>query len=284
MPLNYDALISATLEDAPFAYSEKDSMLYALGVGFGEDPMDRRELPFVFEGNGLQTVPTLASMVLPLLPISGVGLDMSLLLHREEHLQLYRPLPGAARLLCNRRVTSVHDLGPRVGALITIESELRRAKDDTVLFDSKQVLIARGDGGFGGRRGTGPERHRLPAREADLSCDIAVRPDQALLFRLTGDMNPLHADPLSARESGFAQPILHGRCTYGIACRSILQTICDYDATLIEGFNAVFKSPVYPGDTLTTEMWQDRNIVSFRSIVAARNAVVLDNGKCTLAT
>ena len=284
MPLDYDALLASTIEDEPFGYSEQDSMLYALGVGFGEDAADRNELPYVYEGNGLQTVPTMASMLLPILPIASAGLDMSLLLHREERLDLYRPLPATGRMLCNRHVAAVHDLGKGRGARIVIQSEVRRAKDDTVLFTSGQTLIARGDGGFGGPRGTGPERHRLPSREPDLSCDVPTRSDQALLFRLCGDLNPLHADPAYARESGFERPILHGRCTYGIACRSILQTICDYDFTLIAGFDARFTSPVYPGDVLTTEMWQDRNIVSFRCLVASRGVVVIDNGKCTLAT
>jgi acyl dehydratase len=115
-----------------------------------------------------------------------------------------------------------------------------------------------------------------------LSCDIATRPDQALLFRLSGDLNPLHADPEFARLAGFHAPILHGRCTTGIACHAILKTICDYDFTLIEGFDVRFTSPVFPGDVVTTEMWQDRNVVSFRCSVRSRGATVLNNGCCTL--
>jgi acyl dehydratase len=123
----------------------------------------------------------------------------------------------------------------------------------------------------------------LPGRHPDLSCSSTTRPDQALLFRLSGDRNPLHVDPAAAREAGFTRPLLHGRCSYGIACRAILSTICDYDHTLITGFDARFAAPAYPGDTLTTDMWQDRNIVSFRCSVKARNSIVLSNGKCTLA-
>jgi acyl dehydratase len=186
-------------------------------------------------------------------------------------------------MLANRRVAAVHDLGADKGARIVIESEFRLAKDDTVLLTSSRTLLARGDGGFGGAHGSGPVVHRLPKREADLSCDIATRPDQALLFRLADDLNPLHADPVLAKRAGYERPILHGRCTYGIACRAILKTICAYDFTLISGFNARFTAPVYPGDTLTTEMWQDGNVVSFRCLVRARNSLVLDNGKCTLA-
>ena len=116
-----------------------------------------------------------------------------------------------------------------------------------------------------------------------MSCDIATRRDQALLFRLSGDLNPLHSDPVIARSAGFDQPIMHGRCTAGIACRAILKTICDYDFTLVSGFDVRFSAPVYPGDVLTTEMWQDRNVVSFRCVVKKRKVVVINNGKCTLA-
>jgi acyl dehydratase len=143
--------------------------------------------------------------------------------------------------------------------------------------------MARGDGGFGGPSGTGPRPHRPPQRDPDLSCDLSTRQDQALLFRLTGDRNPLHADPALASRAGFDVPILHGMCTYGVACRAILKTICDYDYTLIESFEARFTAPVLPGDTITTDMWQDGNVVSFRCSVKERDVIVLRNGKCTLA-
>jgi acyl dehydratase len=161
--------------------------------------------------------------------------------------------------------------------------------DDIALLRSEaargaglRTLIARGDGGFGGEPGTSPLPHPLPKREPDLSCDIKTRPDQALLFRLSGDRNPLHADPAVAKSVGFPGPVMHGRCTAGIACRAILRTICDYDFTLVTGFDVRFSAPVFPGDLITTEMWQDRNVVSFRCRVIERDSVVINNGKCTL--
>jgi acyl dehydratase len=258
-------------------------MLYALGVGFGSDPLDPKELPYVFEQPRLKTVPTMASMLLPENFLAACGWDYQRVLHGSQRLELYRPLPAAANLLLTRRVVAAYDKGPNNGAKILVQSEARMAVDESAVFTLGSTLIARGDGGFGGPRGTGPKPHRLPARDPDLSCDIRTRRDQALLFRLSGDRNPLHASPDSAREAGFGAPILHGRCTAGIACRAILKTICDYDYTLITGFDVRFSSPVYPGDVLTTDMWQDRNIVSFRCSVRARNTVVLNNGKCTLA-
>ena len=283
MSIDHEALSATAVDDEPIGYSEKECMLYALGVGFAEDPLDRLELPYAYEGAALRTVPTMASILLSSSFISGCGWDYGKVLHGEESLQLYRPLPARARLLANRRVVAVDDLGADKGARIVLESELRLAADDTVVCHVTRTLIARGDGGFGGEPVARNAPHRLPDREADLSCTLDTRPDQALLYRLVDDLNPLHADPALAQRAGFHRPILNGRCTFGVACRAILKTICDYDFTLITGFQARFTAPAYPGDALTTEMWQDGNVVSFRCLVKARNSVVVDHGRCTLA-
>ena len=274
--------MASSTTDEPLEYTIQDSILYALGVGFGEDPLDVRELPFVYEGGGLHTVPTMAAMLLPSAFLDGCGWDFGQVLHSALRIELYRPMPPAARLLVNRSVASVHDRGPRKGARIEVESEVRLARDDTVLFTLGNTLLARGDGGFGGPSGETRLPHRLPKRPPDLVCDLSTRPSQALLFRLSGDMNPLHADPDTSREAGFHMPILHGRCTTGMACHAILKTICDYDFTLIRGIDVRFTAPVFPGDVVTTEMWQDRNIISFRCLVKDRAATVINNGKCTL--
>ena len=283
MAINYDKLMAASLTDIPVAYDEKDAVLYALGVGIGGNPQDPRELPYVYEQRGPRTVPTFASMLAPDSILHESGCDVRTLLHRTQSLDLYRPLPPAGNLLSNQKVIGVFDRGADQGAEIEIESELRRKSDDTVLCTLGSRVIARADGGFGGPPPVARERHALPEREPDLVCDLPTRPDQALLFRLSGDLNPLHADPLVARAAGFSSPLLHGRCTYGIACHAVLKTVCDYDFTLISGFDVRFSSPVYPGDVVTTEMWQDQNIVSFRCKVKARNVTVINNGKCTLA-
>ncbi len=283
MPIDYDALMATQVHDESCEYNDKDALLYALAVGFGSNPLDGKELPYVFEGASLKTVPTLASMLLPSTFLDDCGWDYDRVLHGELRVELYRPLPPSAKLLANRRVTAVYDRGAKRGAKIHVESDVRLASNDTALFTLGNTLLARGDGGFGGSRGQDPVPHRLPKRAPDLVCDLPTRPDQALLFRLCGDRNPLHADPELAARQGFDAPILHGRGTCGVACRAILKTICDYDFTLISGFNVRFSAPVYPGDLISTEMWQDRNIVSFRCIVRARNAVVINNGKCTLA-
>ncbi|MFQ5549178.1 MAG: MaoC/PaaZ C-terminal domain-containing protein [Woeseia sp.] len=283
MPLDYDKLMGTRAADRPSSYDDRDTMLYALSVGFGGDPMDASELPYVYEGRTLKTVPAMASTLTPGDLLVGCGWDYDRVVFAEQRLELYRPLPSAGRLLTDSRVVSAFDRGPERGALVAVESEVRLEKDDTALFRSNSTVIARGEGGFGGPTGKGPAPHKLPARAPDLTCDVRTRPDQALLYRLCRDRNPLHADPVVARQVGFSRPILHGLCTYGIACRAILKTICDYDYTLISGLDARFTAPVIPGDTITTEMWQDRNVVSFRCVVKARGAVVINNGKCTLS-
>jgi acyl dehydratase len=283
MALNYDELMSKVELDLPFSYTDADSMLYALSIGMGRNPLDRGELPYVYEqGEPLKTVPTLATVLVPEMFPVGLGWDYTQILHSEQRLRLYRPLPPAADLLINKRVVDAFDRGPKLGALILLEAEGRLASDDTVIFTMGCTIVARGDGGFGGPRGKGIPPHRVPRREPDLSCDIETRLDQPLLYRLTGDRNPLHADPDRAAAVGFERPILHGLCTFGIACKAILQTICDYDYTLVEEFDARFSAPVLPGDTITTDMWQDGNIVSFTCNVKERDVTVLRNGKCSL--
>ena len=284
MALNYDELMSKVQIDLPFSYTDADSMLYALSIGMGRDPLDRRELPYVYEqGEPQKTVPTLATILVPEMFPVGLGWDYTQILHSEQRLRLYRPLPSSAELLVNKRVVDAFDRGPKLGALVILEAEGRLASDDTVLFTMGCTIVARGDGGFGGPRGKGIPPHRAPRREPDLSCDIQTRVDQPLLYRLTGDRNPLHADPARAAAVGFDRPIPHGLCTLGIACKAVLQTICDYDYTLIKQFDARFSAPVLPGDTITTEMWQDGNVISFNCSVKERDVIVLRNGKCCLA-
>lgn len=283
MPINQEQLMAVAIEDQPVSYTDGAALLYALGIGFGGHPLDRRELAYVYELPSLRTVPTLATVLLPDDLLAGSGFDHEQVLHGALKLDLYRPLPAAAPLLANRRVLAVHDLGADKGARIVVQSEVRLAKDETALFSLASTLLAPGAGGFGGAPPVEPPVPQvLPKRDPDLSCDIPTRPDQALLFRLSGGRSPMHVDAVAARAAGFERPLLQSRCSAGIACHAILKTICEYDYTLITGFAAQFAAPVYPGETLTTDMWQDRNIVTFRCTVKARQSVVLTHGRCTL--
>lgn len=284
MPLDYDALMGTSTAGNPAAFDDRDTILYALGLGFGADPTNEAELAYVFEGRVLKTVPTMASIVIPGGLLGDCGWDFSRAVLVEQRLDLYRPLPAAAQLLTDSRIAAAFDQGPDRGAVICVESEVRLARYETAVFKLGSTYVARGDGGSGGPAGSTPQPHALPKRDPDLSCDIDTRPDQALLFRLCGDRSPLYADPLQARRAGYDRPVLHGLCAYGVACRAILKTICNFDHTLISGFDARFTAPAFPGETLTTEMWQDGNVVAFRCLVRSRGAVVIDNGKCTLST
>ena len=283
MAINYDEVKQLEATGLPFSYRERETMLYALGIGFGRDPLNAAELPFVYE-NGLRTVPTLCTVVSWGSAIIGkTGINYLYVLHGEQRLTVHRPMPVAAEILADERITGVYDKGEK-GAILLIEKTLRLKDSGEKLCTLTATTVARGDGGFGGPKEGAPEPHPLPSRAPDLVHDCDTRPDQAFLYALSGDRNPLHRDPKVAKLAGFPRPILHGLCTYGTACRAIISTVCQYDADRIAGFDARFSAPVFPGETVVTEMWVDGRVVSFRSKVKERDLVVINNGKCTLAS
>jgi acyl dehydratase len=283
MAINYDELMATEYNDVPVSYQDQDVILYALGVGLGREFGNSRELAYVYERLGPHTLPSYASMLIPDDLLRDSGCNVERMLHRSQSIELFRPLPGSGEFLLNQKVVQLSDLGANKGADIEVESEIRRRKDDTVVCVLGSRMILREDGGFGGPPPAARKRHKIPNRDADMICDLPTRQDQALLFRLSGDRNPLHVDPSVAKGLGFESPILHGRCTYGIACHAILKTVCDYDFTLLKSFDVRFSAPVYPGDLIRTEIWQDREVVSFRCRVPARDAVVINNGRCVLS-
>ncbi|MDE2352918.1 MAG: MaoC family dehydratase, partial [Alphaproteobacteria bacterium] len=193
-----------------------------------------------------------------------------------------RALPPEGELIADSRVTEAYDKGAGKGAVVYTETRVRSAADGEAMFTLGSTTFARGDGGFGGPKEGAPAPHALPDRAPDLVHECDTRVDQALLYALSGDRNPLHRDPNVAKMAGFPRPILHGLCTYGTACRAVISTVCRYDATKITGFDVRFSAPVFPGETIVTEMWVDGPVISFRSKVKERDVVVLNNGKCTL--
>ncbi|HUO98770.1 MAG TPA: MaoC/PaaZ C-terminal domain-containing protein [Rhizomicrobium sp.] len=282
MAINFGQIMELKSAGEMHRYTDRDAMLYALGIGFGRDPLDVRELRYVYE-NDLQTVPTFATVIgfgQPTLAHSGINWLM--VVHGEQRLTLHKPLPCEAEVICDEAVVGAIDKGTGRGALILLEKVIRDKATGQKLCTLGATIFARGDGGFGGPREGAPEPHPLPGRTPDLAVESGTRPDQALLYALSGDRNPLHRDPNVARLAGFERPILHGLCTYGIACRAVISGVCDYDATKIAGFDARFSAPVFPGETILTEMWVDGAAVSFRCKAKERDVVVLSNGKCTL--
>jgi acyl dehydratase len=283
MPINYDQIMQLKSSGDAFSYTDRDAMLYALGVGFGRDPLNAAELPFVYE-NGLRSVPTLATVIAWGSSIMGsTGINYLMVVHGEQRLTIHKTLPTSADILSDERVLGAFDKGKDKGALLVTEKIIRLKDTGEKLCTLVNTTFARGDGGFGGPKEGAPEPHAIPTRAADLVHDCDTRPDQAFLYALSGDRNPLHRDPNVAKMAGFPRPILHGLCTYGTACRAIVSTICKYDATKIAGFDVRFSAPVFPGETISTEMWVDGNVVSFRSKAKERDLVVINNGKCTIA-
>jgi acyl dehydratase len=283
MALNYEKLMALKRTGDRFSYTDRETMLYAIGVGMSRDPYDERELAYTFERTKLKTVPTLATVLARVPLLKDCGYDYTKVVHGEQRLTLLKPLEPEGELIADSRVLSAFDKGPGKGAIINSEIAVRSATDNQPVFTMVSTTFARGDGGFGGPNGAGLEAHKIPDRKPDVSIPLETRKDQALLYRLSGDRNPLHADPELAKRVGFPVPILHGLCTYGTACRAILSEICKYDHTRIRGFDVRFSSPVYPGETIITDCWIDGNTVSFRCRLKERDVTVINNGKCTLA-
>jgi acyl dehydratase len=283
MAINYDQIMALKSDAERFSYGDRESMLYALGTGFcSSDALDPDELRFVYE-NDLKTVPTMATVIAwNLRVLNRAEINYLMVVHGEQRLTLHRPLPAAADIVAQGRVTGCFDKGPGKGAIILTETDIALGSGEK-LCTLGTTIFARGDGGFGGPAGSGPEPHALPQRPPDAVCELPTRHDQALIYRLSGDRNPLHSDPNFARAAGFPKPILHGLCTYGTTCRAVLKTMCNYDHTKIKSFDARFSAPVFPGETIITEMWRDGAVVSFRARLKERDAIVVNNGRCELA-
>jgi len=266
-----------------FTYTERDTMLYALGVGLGSDPMNEDELRFVFETE-LRAVPTLATVVAWGAGVSTekLGVDYRLVLHGEEETIFHRPMPTAATIVADSGVAEVYDKGEGKGAVVVRQTVIRDEADGQPIVTLKRTIVARGDGGTGGSKAAQPVPHSVPDRAADTVLEYRVAPNQAAIYRLCGDRNPLHIAPERAKAAGFPMPILHGLCTYGFTCRAVLEAYCGFDPAKVASHQARFSAPVFPGDMLRIALWRDGDVVSFEAAVPERNVVVLKNGKTVL--
>jgi len=282
MAVTAEGLKALDIPEKTFAYGDREVMLYALGIGFGDDPMNRAELPFVFE-EALKVMPTLATVIAWDDDWAArSGLNLFKVVHGEQRIRLHRPLPPAATITSRVRITDVFDKGADKGCVLYVRTDLADQATGEALATLLSTVFARGDGGFGGPQGQGPAPHALPDRAPDKVVARKTTPNQALIYRLSGDRNPLHADPDFAAKGGFDRPILHGLCTYGHACAAVVTGMLDHDPTRVAAFEARFSAPVFPGETIATEMWRDGSVVSFRARVVERDIVVLNNGKCDL--
>jgi len=260
--------------------SPRDAMLYGLGIGIGGDPMDKRQLQFVYE-DGLKVFPSMAVVLAgPGFWIKNpdTGIDWVKVLHGEMGMELHRPIPAEGKLIGKTRVVDVVDKGEGRGALVLQERVVTRADTGEEICTLTSTSFLRGNGGFGGPPKQAPAPHNLPERDPDGSIDMPTLPQAALIYRLSGDYNPLHADPDVARAGGFERPILHGLCTFGVACHALVGEVLDYEAERLKKMRLRFSAPIYPGETVRVEYWRDGDTLSFRASAAERDVVVLNNG------
>ncbi len=266
-------------------YTSTDAMLYALGVGMAQDPLDREELRYVTEDD-LRVLPSMAAVLAgPGFWIRNspeTGIDYVRLVHGEQSVTLHQPLPAGGTLIGTTRVTRVVDKGAGKGALVHSEKTLIDAASGALVATSESVTFCRADGGFsanGGGDAPGPSPKATPDTPPELTLDFPTRPEAALIYRLSGDFNPLHSDPEVAAKAGFARPILHGLATYGAACHGLIKGYCGYQPARLKSMSARFSAPTYPGDLIRLECWKVGDEVAFRARVPARDVTVLSHGR-----
>ena len=278
MPINPDAAGSIG-EPSEFSWTSKDSLLYALGVGAGSSDPTGFELEFTTENSNGITQTALPTQVV----VMGGGrtpgfgdFNPMFLLHAEQRITLHQPLPAEGTAVATGRVGEIYDKGK--AALVYLETDVADA-DGNPMWSTRSGLFISGEGGWGGDRGPS-NTWELPARDADQVVSYPTRTDQALLYRLNGDRNPLHSDPTFAAGAGFDTPILHGLCTYGFTGRALLHAACDSDPARFAGMGGRFKSPVMPGEVLEVHIWDQGDEVLFQTR-ATGDRVVFDGGVLT---
>jgi acyl dehydratase len=280
VPINPD-IVGAPSDPVERSWSHTDCLLYALGVGAGSLDAVDFELEYTTENSAdrpQHVLPTFATVV-------GVGgmprrawgsFDPAMLVHGEQSIELFGPIPPDATVRTTGMVTGVYDKGS--GAVVVTSSSSVDAHTGEPRFTTSSSLFIRGEGGFGGERGPSAGADPLPGREPDDIVTYTTRSDQALLYRLSGDRNPLHSDPVFAKRAGFERPILHGLCTYGFTGRALLHSVCGSDPARFRSMAGRFSRPTYPGDTLTISIWNDEEGVRFRTD-NQRGETVIDAGR-----
>ena len=284
MPLDYAELMSMKFEPITVQYSKKDTMLYALGLGVGSlEPIDANELKYVYEQQ-LVALPTLAVTIAAgamRLAEPNSGINFRLLLHAEQSLRVHRPMPVEGTVRSETTIDEIYDKGAAKGAIMYMTRKLFDAASGELLITMGTVSFLRGDGGFGGKSDGAPKPRAVPSdRPPDLIANLPVALNQALIYRLAGDFNPLHIDPEVARSAGFDRPILHGLAAYGMVGRALIKVLCGDDPARLRRLDVRFTSPVYPGEPLHVEIWKmGAGDAAFRLVATERQVVVEDFGR-----
>lgn len=282
--MNPQTLLDWPFEPVEQTYGFRDTILYALGLGLSGDPLDKEDLRFTYE-SGLQALPTM-----PVVLCSPgawyrkpeAGIDWVKMLHGEQRLTIHRPLPIGGQVVGITRVSAVVDKGIGKGAMLYVERELSDKETGNPLATIGQTLVLRGNGGCGSTTDKVPQPHVIPERAPDVVLESTIDPRAGLIYRLSGDYNPLHADPEIAQRAGFRAPIFHGLGTFGMAGCAVLKGVCNGDPSRITSMAVRFTSPVYPGERLSTALWVDGSTVSFRTRAVDRDVVAIDNGVAQL--
>lgn len=284
--IHYETVKNWKFDDIRYVYTDRDVMLYALAAGLGADPLDRSSLDFFYE-KSLKVLPSFVTLA----GAPGLwwrdprtGADALRVVHGEQHLRFFRPMAPSGVLIARNRVESLTDKGEGRGAIGVVVREVFDEPTGKLIARSTNVSVLRGDGGFSTKDGKSdappPPLPGVPSREPDATIDLVCRHESALLYRLTGDLNPIHADPAVARAAGFAGPIMHGLGTYAMACHAVLRAELAYDPLRLAAMAVRFTAPVYPGESIHFEIWRESEAarLRLRAKVLARNVTVLDNG------
>ena len=280
MPIDVDVALSAELDPIEFSWSSTDVQLYHLGLGAGADPLNPAELRYLVDDTP-QVLPTFATVAAtfhatkpPTVQYPGIDIELGKVQHARERVEVPAPLPPSGSARAVMRFTDIWDKGK--AAVIWSETTVT-APDGTHLWTQKRSIYARGEGGFGGDRGASTS-DATPDRAPDLVVAMPILPQQALLYRLCGDRNPLHSDPGFAAANGFPRPILHGLCTYGMTCKAIVDAVFDGDAGAVASYGARFAGVAFPGETLTVNIWKDDGRILAGVVAPSRDDAVVLGG------
>ena len=282
MPIDPAKAVGAKLADGETSYDRDQVILYHLGVGAGVPPTDPGELEYTYEKN-LKVLPSFA--VIPAFGsmggignVPGLEFNFAMLLHGEQEVILHKPLPPQQKLKTSAHIPEIYDKGK--AALVILESTARDESGDP-LFTNRFSLFIRGEGGFGGD--SGPKAgNAAPDRAPDGVVESKTLPQQALIYRLSGDKNPLHADPEFAKMAGFDQPIIHGLCSYGVVCKAIVDEVLDGDVARVVRYQARFAGVGFPGETYRTSYWKEGDRILLEAKSVERNAPIISNAAITL--
>jgi acyl dehydratase len=284
--MNLEAVRRLRLDPVRHSYEARDSILYALGVGYGDRPCDPAQLQFLYEGPGHKAVPSFCVVLAhPGFWVGRpeLGIDCVRLLHGEQACEVVATVPTRGTVRGEYEIVAVEDKGAEKGAVMHVAKRLYDEDGGGLLALVTSAYMLRGDGGQGGFGDPPPPPAPLPDRPPDIVADVPTLPQSALVYRLSGDLNPIHADPAAAAAAGFPRPILHGLCTFGAAARGLIEAACGDAPERLRSMSARFSRPVFPGETIRMEIFADGPRLRFRARVAERDVVVLDRGTALLS-